>query len=270
MAKKASKRRKASARPKAARPPWSSQSLFRKAELSNAPALQPFTCYETLMSAAVGKADAFADILKAVAVACGGERLVQASAAEQAVALRSGGADTVVLVAQIKGEARCREKVEADYDGVWERLLDVLRGTISVRSPDQLPGTLKTLRRVLARHGWSVCGPVKNRIETPNVDGYRDILLRLRAPDGLVCELQLHVHAMLLAKNKFHDRCERVRAMQAGIQRRLDAAATDEERAAVRLTPTEVALMVKLKDEMRKAYGEAWRPVAADKSPEMG
>lgn len=118
--------------------------------------------------------------------------------------------DGFLFIAPLKGEKRAKEKVEADYNGDWSQLRDIVRGTISVPSMDhvkQAIGHLKTAGLTLAQKP-------KNRFEKPTPEGYRDLMTFVKLPNGMLAELQIHVKSMTLAKEKGHKDYEITRTMQ--------------------------------------------------------
>ena len=124
--------------------------------------------------------------------------------------------DGFMFIAPLKGEKRAREKVQSDYvteehpDGDWSQLRDVVRGTISVPSMAHVKQAISHLQSV----GISLAQKPKNRFEKPTGEGYRDLMTFVKLPNGMLAELQIHVKAMTLAKEKGHKDYEITRSLQ--------------------------------------------------------
>lgn len=118
--------------------------------------------------------------------------------------------DGFMFIAPLKGEKRAKEKVEADYKGDWSQLRDVVRGTISVPTMDHVKQALSHLKSV----GIELAQKPKNRFEKPTLEGYRDLMTFVKLPNGMLAELQIHVKAMTLAKEKGHKDYEITRSLQ--------------------------------------------------------
>jgi tetratricopeptide (TPR) repeat protein len=115
----------------------------------------------------------------------------------------------VLKLAQLKGEARCAEKVRDDYGGVMERLCDLVRCSITVGNEEDLVATL-----VAIKGEYSVVR-LKNRFANPMFTGIMDCLLNVEVevelPYGLkikrikhICEIQLHLAPILALKKECH------------------------------------------------------------------
>jgi hypothetical protein len=99
-----------------------------------------------------------------------------------------------------KSEKRATAKVDADYDGDWTKLKDMVRATIAVE-------TVADVRRVvseLERAGVKLAARPKDNITTVKPEGYRDLNMLVRLPNGMPAELQINVKAMVAAKTATH------------------------------------------------------------------
>ena len=110
---------------------------------------------------------------------------------------------TRLCLAPPKGHARAAEKIRDDYDGDASRLVDVNRCSIVVDEERQLVAVASKLME------GSLCEVVrlKNRFAEPLFNGYRDALYSVRVSSGDVshiCELQLHLAAVIAHKEKTH------------------------------------------------------------------
>ena len=116
-----------------------------------------------------------------------------------------------LFVAPLKGEKRAREKVEADYDGDWSQVRDIVRGTISVPSMDHVKQALQHMKDA----GIEFAQKPKDRFAKPTREGYRDLMTFVKLPNGMLAELQIHTKAMTLAKEEGHSHYEQTRSLQA-------------------------------------------------------
>ena len=106
----------------------------------------------------------------------------------------------------MKGFERAQEKIDSDYDGDCERIVDMVRASGVFATPSEVT---KALRLMSA--GGAGCAlrilRVKDRFGQPQ-DGYRDIILNVAlAADGTsghVAELQLHITDILAIKELSH------------------------------------------------------------------
>lgn len=102
-----------------------------------------------------------------------------------------------LFIAPIKKASRSEEKVEKEYDGVWSRLVDTVRGMIVVDTLEEM----HELRGRLAKEGMLVLAkPEKDRFKKPTREGYRDVMMNIRFPNGIIGELQVNVAEMAKAK----------------------------------------------------------------------
>jgi len=114
---------------------------------------------------------------------------------------------TPKLCPELKGRKRALEKIQADYDGHPERLVDIARASIFY---DDAPSLEKG---VAAVNGTMEVVREKDNFKNP-LGGYRDYNFNVRI-DGHICELQLHLTKILDAKAKGHHDYEEVRTIEA-------------------------------------------------------
>jgi hypothetical protein len=119
--------------------------------------------------------------------------------------------DGFLFVAPLKSEKRAKEKVEADYEGDWSKLKDLVRASISVPSVADIH---EALRRV-KESGLEMAAQPKDRFAKPTQEGYRDLNTLWTLPNGMIAELQFHISPMLAAKNEGHKHYETQRSIQA-------------------------------------------------------
>lgn len=116
----------------------------------------------------------------------------------------------MLFIAPIKSEKRSAEKVGADYGGDWSKLLDVVRATIAVDTMSELKDVVSHLKS----NGLKLARLPKDRFIKPTGEGYRDLLLNIELPNGMIGELQVHVKPMLDAKSEGHAHYEVTRTLQ--------------------------------------------------------
>lgn len=116
-----------------------------------------------------------------------------------------------LFLAPLKGEKRAKEKVESDYGGDWSQLRDIVRATISVPQMANVTEALSHLKSV----GIELAQKPKDRFSKPTDEGYRDLMTIVKLPNGMLAELQIHVKAMTLAKEKGHKDYEVTRSLMA-------------------------------------------------------
>lgn len=122
------------------------------------------------------------------------------------------------LLAPLKGKERAQEKVDGKYGGDWNRLQDVVRGSLIVDDLSSMPDTMAALRRNAEAKGWKIKS-FENRFNTPpppwdtgpTSAGYRDSSLVLVSPNGINAEVQINTKSMADAKEKGHVWYEEIR-----------------------------------------------------------
>lgn len=108
----------------------------------------------------------------------------------------------------LKAPARAVEKAIADYNGDPARVTDLLRGSLVARDAAHVAQVADAVR-----HHFDVISE-KDRFSRP-VDGYRDLMLKVRAVNGHVSEVQVHLPEMLKAKKDMHPLYEEARSLDA-------------------------------------------------------
>jgi len=161
------------------------------------------------------------------------------SALTQSIASELGG--QAIVPEKLKGRERAKEKIETDYLGENARITDLARSSIEFDNPNQI----KEAMRMLSERAEVV--RLKDRFAEP-ADGYRDVMMNLRMPNGHIVEIQLHLKAILAVKNgPGHALYEQIRT--------IDALAKAEGRKP---TPTEMAKRARLVAEMTALYDQAF------------
>lgn len=144
-------------------------------------------------------------------------------------------------LAPIKGVARVAEKVATDYGGDASKVRDFVRSTITVPDTESAGKALARVRQL-----DHPVGDPKINIDTPIPSGYRTIIQNVRAPNGMVGEVQITLPELLAAKkNGGDDIYNQMRSLEAkyvGIE-----------------PPANVkAKIAALNGEMRQLYGDAY------------
>lgn len=94
----------------------------------------------------------------------------------------------------IKGARRLIEKTVTDNFGDLSEMRDVVRSSIAVDAPHQVEAVFREVKR-----NFKIVGEPKDRFKNP-VDGYRDMMIRVRLSNGLVGEIQIHAKPILKIK----------------------------------------------------------------------
>jgi hypothetical protein len=157
-----------------------------------------------------------------------------------------GKPGAVVITAPIKGAARSAEKVASKFGGNYNRLADVVRGTIAVDTVADVSKVIASVERNAAAKGFKIV-ELDNKFAHPTEAGYRDLSMKIAAPNGHLTELQINTKPMMIAKGDGHKLYEEART--------IDAKAKIEKRL---LTPDEAARVKALNEKMTELYAKAW------------
>ncbi len=208
----------------------------------------PHSSAEEIFAAAQKDKPVFDSILdtgNGVDKALGGQSVHAKSEEEFNAAMNQPG--PVIIVGGIKGEKRATEKVNADYEGQWGMLHDVLRGTVAVDTLQDIPKAVETLTTYMESKGWKLAKKPKDRVNSPTDQGYRDILLNFQSPDGLITEVQVNTKPMIKAKGMpGHELYEQARKIEA-----------DAKTAGRPMTPEEQQRYDDLAEKAKKLYQTA-------------
>jgi hypothetical protein len=232
---------------KVAKPPvQGAPSLFSDEMVDSLPAKapQPFKDEESLYKAsgeALKHLKQWLDKGKGVCAQLGYETMK--GSPDDADMSKPGG---MLFIAPLKGKKRATEKVKDDYGGDWSQLRDVTRGTIAVDTLDDMKKCLD----MLTKSGMKLAMKPKDRFAEPLPVGYRDVLMNIEFPNGVIGEMQLHVKAMLKAKSAGHTPYEVMRTIKA----KPEAEWSAEERADYQ----------KAFDESVDIYDKAWSECQGD------
>ena len=97
----------------------------------------------------------------------------------------------------LKTQERLLEKVDNEYEGDVSRVVDAVRCSIVADTEEQLVALAQAL------NDENIIVRFKNRFREPLWNGYRDGLYNVRVSDH-VCEVQLHLAALLRHKQESH------------------------------------------------------------------
>lgn len=104
-----------------------------------------------------------------------------------------------VVTTPLKSRERAEAKIAAEYEGRAAEIKDLLRGSIHYNSLKQLYQGLEQLKEEAVEVLL-----IKDRFKNPTRSGYRDALVNIRTPNGVIAELQLHLEQILVAKFEGH------------------------------------------------------------------
>lgn len=100
----------------------------------------------------------------------------------------------------LKSRERAQTKIDRDYGGEdATRVLDVLGGTVLYGSSTDVRNALAEVKRQITESGGEIVRE-KDRFTSP-AGGYKDVMLNVRLPNGLVTEVLITTEAMAEAKN---------------------------------------------------------------------
>jgi phage-related protein (TIGR01555 family) len=230
--------------------------LFKESELASVPKefAQPERTKEALFKAAPAIHEEQLDLLdrgKGVAQAIGAKVVrgdLNMSEQEFNDKLDLSHPGPVVGIGPIKHEARAEQKVNADYNGDWSKLGDVVRATVAVDSVKDVRGVIEAMKQ----KGITLARMPKDRMSNPTALGYRDVMMNVKYPSGHIGELQVHLKPLLAAKNgPGHRMYETIRNIQAAAKGR-------------DLTPDERATVDRETAKSKALYDGVWSKVRQD------
>jgi hypothetical protein len=155
-----------------------------------------------------------------------------------------------VFIGSLKGEKRAKEKVEGQYGGDWSKLLDIVRATISVPTMGDVGKAVSDLKA----QGITLAQQPKDRFSKPTKEGYRDLMMIVKLPTGMVAELQIHVKAMTLAKTAGHHPFETTRTLEGKY---------DEDEPSDKWSDKDHKDWHEALGSQKKIYGDAWDKIQA-------
>lgn len=155
------------------------------------------------------------------------------------------GGDNFLFVAPNKSEARAKAKVDNDYAGDWSQLKDMIRGSITVSSMDELRDAVLAVEKA----GLEIAAKPKDKFTKPTSEGYRDLNTLMKLPNGMYAELQFHLTPIMAAKNEAHD----YYAIQQSLQRKNGSEEPNET-----WSDRDVAKFNDMRAKQREMYGAAW------------
>jgi tetratricopeptide (TPR) repeat protein len=134
---------------------------------------------------------------------------------DRAVTVSSNQLPENISIGPLKDVKRSVEKIVREYDGDFNRLIDLVRASIVFDKTDDL---VKFLERISEEKQGDVpfqVVRVKNGFtDSLTTGGYRDIKLNV-AFDGHVCEIQIHLKKFFSLKNqRGHDLYDKIRVLK--------------------------------------------------------
>jgi len=142
----------------------------------------------------------------------------------------------------LKEKERAIEKINADYEGIASKLLDIAGSKVVYNTVDDLYKALENF------HKEYKILKFKDRIQNPLSSGYRDILMNIEMKNGHVVEFRLHLKeiddATIIGHKLYQQR------------RILEAISTTRD-----LTVDEMKTMFKLINAEKELYNNAWEKI---------
>jgi hypothetical protein len=119
----------------------------------------------------------------------------------------------------IKNIVRAAEKLVLETENGTKNpdaslILDLLRTTIVVNNEAEIPNAIKQIKK-----SFDVVR-VKDRFKNPALTGYRDFLVNVKLPSGLIAEIQVNIPAMIGSKSTGHKLYRMSRNMEQGSSKR--------------------------------------------------
>lgn len=105
-----------------------------------------------------------------------------------------------------KSRVRAEAKIRNDYDDDVSQLVDLAGAKITFKTVEQIYRALDDIERL----GVEILR-FKDRFTDPAASGYRDILMNVRAPNGMIGELRLHLESIDKASARFEHAIYKVR-----------------------------------------------------------
>jgi hypothetical protein len=146
-----------------------------------------------------------------------------------------------LYIAPPKGMKRATEKVETEYGGDWSRLIDPVRCSLAVDTADEVADAVK----MIMDSDLQLARRPNDRFANPTPVGYRDILLNVKMPNGIVGEIQIHLKEILKAKELGHKWYEIDRVLS-------------EKQKKSELSNDEKQKLLAAEQAQRQIYGAAW------------
>jgi hypothetical protein len=108
-------------------------------------------------------------------------------------------AGPAVVIGPLKSEKRADEKAIKENGGDWSKMGDMVRSSIAVDKVSDMKPMIDKLTARMKAEGITLARAPNDRFAKP-IDGYRDVLLNVKYPNGHIGEIQLHTKPMLRAK----------------------------------------------------------------------
>ncbi|CAB4180599.1 RelA/SpoT [uncultured Caudovirales phage] len=120
----------------------------------------------------------------------------------------------------VKNIVRAAEKLVLETENGTKKpdaslILDLLRSTIVVNTEAEIQNAVREIEK-----SFDVVR-VKDRFKIPAVTGYRDVLVNVKLPSGLIAEIQVNIPAMIGSKSTGHKLYRMSRNMEQGSSERM-------------------------------------------------
>jgi hypothetical protein len=97
----------------------------------------------------------------------------------------------------LKSRKSAERKLRDEYGGDVTQLKDILRGTVMCNTVEDI----RAAAYLFMQQNQGTVARVKDRVVNPMDEGYRDIMINFRTPNGLISEIQFNTPHMLATKN---------------------------------------------------------------------
>jgi hypothetical protein len=115
-----------------------------------------------------------------------------------------------LLLAPLKKRPRTLFKVAFKYRFDTRLILDFVRCSIVFKKVEGVYQGLYNMCKKQADYGFEIIR-IKDRFRSGQEDGYRDILVNIRLPSGVICEVQLQQAELNIMKKEGHKAYNKVR-----------------------------------------------------------
>lgn len=139
----------------------------------------------------------------------------------------------------LKSKQRTLEKIEGEYRGKVEKVLDIAGSKVIYNSVEDLYNALNKFANEFDIVKF------KDRIQNPLPNGYRDILMNIKMKNGHIVEFRLHLKEMDEAAKVGHKIYEQRRTLEAIGKKR-------------ELKVEELKLIYQLQKQEKFIYENAW------------
>ncbi|MDO8775679.1 MAG: RelA/SpoT domain-containing protein [Burkholderiaceae bacterium] len=159
-------------------------------------------------------------------------------------------------LAKLKGPDRAAAKIASDYGGDPTQIKDLVRGTVVVKSLQDVEQAIAELRNKFEVLETGFRNSLTDATVSPN--GYRDVKMNVRI-DGHTAEVQVNLAEMMAAKHDAHPLYEQ----QSALARKI----SDEQRLPTQAERNEAEA---LQQRQRDIYTAAWAEANSSRNLDSG